>query len=157
MAIWQWDLHLLPATSEGAPTSVADSDHRDDLVEHAWRARAVPQEELDVISTILEEQPDKAGHRNWGAADLDHRVAAFVSSDAKIESVYIRVDARTRPKEFLSWIVAFASRLNCSFIDDKLRILQAEEGTIFAAFEKSASVRFVADPRGFIDSKGRSE
>ena len=152
MAVWQYDLHLVPLDQSGVdprgyrflPDGTLDIDP---LSCHGVVPDSLPEFLGNALgpSCIL-----FRGIRSWGAG-AGNRVDVCSSAEGLVENVFVRIDARSPSRTFMSLLVSMANNLGCSFLDPLTRrVIRADSSALEEALVTSRATLFCRDPEGFI-------
>jgi hypothetical protein len=152
MALWQFDLHLLPRSSllrryNSIPIRVPRADF-DDF--DWWRdARFAANRELGSDFIILPETKSWSPFiRTWGDEDGDRVDLCF--KENLLEAFFVRIDVRNISVSFLSSICKIAVEWDCLLLLENDLLVSPSVSNLMTAIRPSRSFRFVLDPEGFI-------
>ena len=152
MAIWQFDFHLIPASS----------------VERHFRAvpLTLPAEEYDRVDWWdgvdllhdIEEDLSRLlppGHswdseqKTWGEEDGDR--FDLLPTGPRISELFGRLDVRALSLPHLSRVIEMARRRDLLVVTEDRHILRPSMKEFLSAVRRSRSFAFVRDPDGFLD------
>lgn len=147
MAVWQFDLYLIPATTElpsGGFETAAD------WAAESWNGKDPPLlEHWESLSRSL--SCERTGVRDgaWGLQDSN--CVFFGRGDEGPEGAHIRVDARSVDSRFLQAVCDLARSVNALFVTPDWCLLEPYPDALARAVAGSPARRFVEDPVGFLE------
>ena len=158
MAIWQFELHLLPeATLRGRYGGVPITLPASEVEEGTnWIGVSAPPDLRDGLSRIL----SKGMHWSttvdtWGDEDGDR--IDVVWDDDRICDIRVRVDVRTASYQFTASVLQMARANQWVLWVDSGHVLKPVLRRLLREIERSDSFRFVQDPHAFIAQVRRLE
>ena len=153
MAIWQFDLQLIPnAIVPDAPRCI-DAAITDDGLDTTdwWLANQPPSNYAQIIANAFPPLDSWCSDiPRWG--DDDNVVIEACITNGHVDGVSIRVDVRNADRESLAKIVDLAARLDCQFyVMETQMIVKTNRDSLLPHLAKSRAVQFGCDPKGFIE------
>lgn len=151
MAVWQFDLHMIPRDAvirmfSQVPTHLEMKRPQD---VDWWIGSEIPIGDLRRrFSTLLPQAESWADNIEiWGKDDSDR--IDLVAENETVAGVFVRVDLRQPLRTFPAGLVAVARELGCVLLTEQCEILEPEEGALIDAIRKSPAARFVSNPQKF--------
>jgi hypothetical protein len=151
MAIWQFDLRLiprqeLPRISVGVPIRVNPTLLDENEPDFPFSLAQFDER----VSGILHKADSWNGDlRRWGDEE-GHRIDLWTAR-GKVNSIIARVDARSLTTTFLIELAALCRRFDMVFVNPiDGEVLPPSPRRLFDALNRSAAARFVADPETFL-------
>jgi hypothetical protein len=147
MAVWQFDLHLVPE----AHLHPANWRQQavDDLVE--WRDVQPPSELAVRLSELLPQSSSwNSNIRRWGAED-GTRIDVHATAD-RIDGIFVRIDARAVNRALLEGISALAEYCRGTFLTPDGLEVRPSADALEDAIVQSRAGRFVANPDAYLRS-----
>jgi hypothetical protein len=145
MAVWQFDLHLVPravaASNPGSPAS--------ELKNTAWAQATLPtdyQVQLDAIAPRTKSWSPKV--EMWGVEDGSRITVWWI--DGRVSSVWVRLDARDPSPAFAEAVLDLARRWDCVLLARGGELMDPEMEKLGPALALSSAAQFVLDPRGYL-------
>jgi hypothetical protein len=161
MAIWQFSMHLVPASelvglSPGLAGAVPGSAF-DDV---RWWKRAQPSSDIGarldaVLAEVRSWNPES---RQWGSSESTTVKLHYV--EGRIDEVWARLDLRTGCVGLLEVLVRLAEDSAAVWVggdSEKRRVIGQDREALVEAIVHSDAARFVADPRAFLQTLSTNE
>ena len=160
MAIWQFDIALIPAAAlEANPEIIDDSVSEAGLETGAWWSYAkLPAELEGVLDAVLPIGKSWSADLEMRGTEDGDRIDVY-RNDGAIESIEIRIDVRELDSAFLEHVCELTRRLRCKlYAFESREALEPDLFTLSQAIRRSNAARFVSDPeRFFAELAGASE
>lgn len=136
MAIWQYDLFLIP-DKETSNIKLDEEGFIDD--EKLWSKYSDKIRSIELIKKYLPESESWSDSlRIYG--NIDSNCLEIYYNKEKINSISFRIDFRTDYNLILNNIIKFCKINNLSLIDEELKILPLDESEIIKKIAKSKHV-----------------
>jgi hypothetical protein len=157
MALWQWDVYILPKSEVVARFSPIPLTVGLDQVEAIrWdfgldieRLAAFFDSQLPRYST-----PWMENTRSWGS-DAGNRIELYFEK-LNITDIAIRVDLRQLDQQFLKSLSEFCYANNYVFYPIETgEFIEPDCDLLLGAISRSRKMKFVSDPRSFFEDKER--
>ncbi len=152
MAIWQFDIALVPETALAADPDLFVHSVTPEGVETAawWSSISVPSDLESRLGEILPKGDSWSDELSVWGTDDGHRIDLWLIGDA-IESLAVRIDAREDASDFVKAVCAFAQSMQCRFYGYESRAeIEPTTAALHAAIQVSDATKFARDPRGFL-------
>jgi len=152
MAIWQYDLELVPREAAcrragGVPTraeSLAASGRS------VWESvKSIPDLESELSRILPLGKSWSRDIKMWGTYD-GHRID-LVFDGGNLAQFLVRFDMRHPSRAFFHSVLRLASENSCVLLTDNGDILEPKASAVLAHLAQSDAMRFVKDPRGFLN------
>jgi hypothetical protein len=158
VATWQFDFHLIPASSverrfRVMPVAlpVEEYDGTD-----WWEACELRAEiEADLSQLLPRGHSWDSERETWGEEDGNR--FDLLGQGARIAEVFGRLDVRTLSLPFLNRVVDIARRRDLLIVTEDRHVLRPSLKELLAAIHRSRSFAFVTDPEGFLDNLANIE
>lgn len=157
MAVWQFDLQLMPdQVVRDAPDCIKSAITDEGLDTTNWWLANQPNDDYrqiiaDVFSPLDSWCPEIF---RWG--DEDKVLVEAFMSDGTVEGIGIRVDVRNIDRESIAKMIQLASKLNCQFyVMETQHIVTPNVDSFLPQLAKSKAVEFARDPKVFIERLAR--
>jgi hypothetical protein len=156
MAVWQFTIYLVPNAAvapDGSLPGVTVADGMFDLPPMTFAFAGDQLERL--IQAIL--PPAKSWHADLRVFGDDERHDINIwYEDGRVCDVRIRIDLRNATAALVQQVAALGKDLECSFFEvSSKQVVPADEAALIDSIRHSRPARFVADPRGFLESLAR--
>lgn len=155
MALWQWDVWIVPRKEVIRIHSVMPEYMDQDWFESEDWWRLVSESELATFfNSVLPDYstPWAKNTRSWGSDNGD-RIELMVEN-GKITDVLIRVDLRNLNLDFLNSLVSFSKLHNFVFYSlESNRFIEPNLKELLGSIEKSRKIVFLKDPQKFFSDK----
>jgi hypothetical protein len=156
MALWQWDIWLVPRQTVVERLSVVPSHMDLDWFESVeWWAGATARDIISFFNSILpvEDAPWAAKNtRTWGTDDGDEIM--LVTDQGQIKDISIRIDLRRLDANFLNSLISFAKGKDFIFYTlESRRFVKPVLGDVLNEIRNSRKIRFLQDPAAFFEDK----
>jgi hypothetical protein len=145
MAIWQFDLHLVPRADAARNPVLPGSE----LKNEAWADATLPmnyQAQLDAIAPRTKSWSPKV--EMWGVEDGSRITVWWI--DGRISSVWVRLDARDPSPAFAEAVLDLARRWDCVLLAKGGELVEPEMEKLGPVLARSGAAQFVLDPRGYL-------
>ncbi len=125
MAIWQYNLHIIPKEEILSYFEYVETITDNDLNEiEWWRYRKLNIKDFDIFKDKL------IPKKSWSSdivllGDEDSNCIIILMEFNKVAEISVRIDLRSDFRFFLQTICDFAEKHNCIFLNYELRILEA--------------------------------
>ncbi len=153
MAVWQFDLQMMPNQIGPDAQGYIDSAITDDGLDTTnWWLTNQPNEDYRQIIASVFTPLDSWFPEilRWGGEDLV-LVEAFLT-DGQLEGIGIRVDVRNIDHESIAKLTQLVARLDCQiYVMENQQIVAPDADSFMPHLAKSKAVEFVRDPKGFIE------
>jgi len=150
MAVWQFDLHVLPASEVRRRTDECKSSEallgflNEGMPWGASNASAL----VRVADSLLTERTSWSDHlRIWGIED-GHRLDISFEDDV-VGSVFVRIDMRDAP-DFVERLAAIGLEEDWVFLTDNGKLIEPSVADLAQAMIESPAAKFVEDPAAFL-------
>lgn len=148
MAIWQFNLTISPKVD------LADQYHKSNVPIDTPYDLFSPRKDteiIDLLDTLLPRYKSWSENiLSWGE-EAGNRISAYMSNN-KIEGISARIDVRQDPVRFLNQLIVLANYCNAKLITDDYIDIKPNKGDLIGAIQSSDAMRFVNNPRGFIEN-----
>lgn len=150
MAVWQYDLHLIPrerliAFLQGGNARLDETTF--DSVE--WRG-GVRRDLRRRFTEVFREGPRIEGQLlTWGTDD-GNRVDVLLGEDGSARECFVRVDVRQLSATPLWQILELAREWDCLVVTERLDVLEPAAATVAEDLAQSRAARYVRDPHGYL-------
>jgi len=153
MAIWQFDLHLLPRPNiierySSVPSQLSDKEF---FTVNWWSGVALPTDYEPMLGSFLPKYT--SWHKDissWGAEDSD-LIEIFLENKAP-EEIVIHINVRKLDVSLLEKIAHFARLCDCLlFLDESRKLIEPDSLELYQEIKRSNAYKFVMDPEGFHD------
>lgn len=156
MALWQWDIWLVPRRALVERLSVVPSHMDLDWFESVdWWAGASEEDLISFFNSVLPVQDTPWAAKNtrrWGTDDGDEIM--LVVDKGLIKNISIRIDLRSLNTKFLNSLITFAEVNDFIFYTlESRKFVEPVLGNIFDEIKNSRKVKFLQDPIGFFEDK----
>jgi hypothetical protein len=156
MALWQWDIWLVPRRTVFEQLSVVPSHMDLDWFESVdWWAGASEGDLISFSNSVLpvQDTPWAAKDtRRWGTDDGDEIM--LVGDKGLLKNISIRIDLRSLNADFLSALTNFAKRNDFLFYSlESRKFIEPDLSELFGEIKKSRKVGFLQDPISFFQDK----
>ena len=159
MALWQFDIKLLPAESvmrryQAVPLVISKADFDE---ERWWKGTPTSQNLEAEFSKMLppaQSWTDKL--KVWGHDEGD-RIDLWSHDGTTISGLYVRIDVRDISKVFLANVLTLARRHSWLLRTEDGKLFQPSFAQLLSAIHASDSFRFVEDPKGFLEALGKAQ
>jgi hypothetical protein len=158
MATWQFDYHLIPASS-------IDRHYR-------WMPVALGEEEYDTVpwwagfhnfsdfeddlSKVLPAAPSwHPRMRSWGVEDGDR--FDVTRDGTAIREVFGRIDVRSLSLPFLNRVLELARKHELLIVTEDRHVLRPSMKELLGAIHRSSSFAFVSDPVEFLSRLAKAD
>jgi len=152
MAIWQFDLELLPTVAIESDPQIVEHSVTDKGIETAiwWANALLPEGVEDHLNSLLPKETSwSANLDQWGAED-GNRIDVF-REEGYVESIQVRIDVREPSVSFLEGACKLAELLECKLLVlETSTVLEPNLFSLRRAIDTSRAARYVSDPRGFL-------
>lgn len=148
MAIWQFDMHLVPrkclVTSCG--TAVTENT-REALEEADWfgdalaESAASPAIETAIAQALPEIESWSKDKRIWGA-DEGHRIDVLYVEE-RVHRIFVRISAQDDPRAFLPRLIDLCQQFDLVMVTEDFDVLPADLERLKQACLASSAFRFV--------------
>jgi hypothetical protein len=148
MAVWQYDMHLIPRERVMSMFYSLPARLEPELWESVdwWRDSEVGAACVAILDAAFPRYESwDASASTWGSDNGDH--IAIRKGDEQTTSVFLRIDVLRLTHEVLASVVRFASCCDCVVLTEDLRLLEPDLETLSAAIRQSPAFRFVQDPQ----------
>jgi hypothetical protein len=157
MAVWQFDLQLIPDQIVLDAPQCIESAITDDGLDTAnwWLANQPNDEYRQVIANALSPLDSWCPEiLRWGDENKV-LVEAFVS-DGTLEGIGIRVDVRNIDRESIASLIQLVAKLDCQiYVMETQQIVSPDVDVFLPHLVRSKAVKFARDPKGFIEPLAR--
>lgn len=139
MAIWQYDIYLIPRTNlknlYGEIPSHLDAQVFDEV--EWWRGHQVADDVKETINRCLTPNENALpGCQEWGTQDGNRISIGFEGED--ISWIWIRVDVRSEYDSFVNCIIQLAKALDCLLLlNDELILIHPDQSNLFMNLRSS--------------------
>ena|ERR1700722_7816081 len=150
MALWQFDIHLLPKSEVLSELGqLPQQMDRDVFDEHSWWLHYQPIAQLlSRLSEVLVEgkswSPDI---KTWGTED-GNRVDVVFECE-RIVDVFVRFDVRNLQRTFVTQITNIAQDLALVAFAPGMKVVEMEMGKLIPLITTSDAAHFVENPEKF--------
>lgn len=152
MATWQFDFHLIPASSVDrrfrvmpVTLPVAEYDRVD-----WWEGLDLLRDiEADLSQLLARGRSWDSQRETWGEEAGDR--FDVLLDGPRIAEVYGRIDVRQLSLPFLNRLLEIARRRGLLFVTEDRHILRPSMRELLSAIHRSRSFAFVSDPEGFLN------
>lgn len=157
MAVWQFDLQLIPDQIVLDAPQCIESAITDDGLDAAnwWLANQPNDEYRQVIANAFSPLDSWCPEiLRWGDENKV-LVEAFVS-DGTLEGIGIRVDVRNIDRESIASLIQLVAKLDCQiYVMETQQIVSPDVDAFLPHLVRSKAVKFARDPKGFIERLAR--
>lgn len=157
MAVWQFDLQLMPdQIVPYAPACIESAITDDGLDTTYWWLANQPNDDYrqniaNAFSPLDSWYPKIL---RWGNEDKV-LIEAFIS-DGTLKGIGIRVDVRNIDRESIATMTQLAAKLNCQiYVMETQQIVSPDVDSFLPHLVRSKAVEFARDPKGFIERLAR--
>jgi hypothetical protein len=155
MAIWQYDLRVIPRSglsqwlSTDVPIMPSQVDN-ESLEQTDWWKLVKPESVSQVLSTLLPQRPVGWDARtvSWGSED-GHRID-LVRDGGRVEELLVRIDVRSLLDGFLPRLLGALEDLGCLLVTETRRIIEPNAEALWNELRQSSAWRYVEDPEGLV-------
>jgi hypothetical protein len=155
MAIWQWDVWIVPRKEVAKRFDVIPDYMELDWFESIeWWNSVSKNDLIGFFSSILPDYytPWAENTQSWGSDDGDR--IQFMVEDGKITDVVIRVDLRYLNINFLHSLVNFADGHDFLFFPlESKRFIEPDLSYLLKEIRKSRKITFLHDPEKFFSDE----
>ena len=160
MAIWQYNIYLIPRKSLfNRYGQIVQNLNIDEALEiEWWRDINV---DIDRFLPILKQFGKIQGWtqysdsvRSFGEVEADDVSVTFDEKKQMVLEFHCRVDLRKIDREFLNKIFLLAKNFDCLLMDIQGKLFEPTFSAIGNSISLSNSNRFVQDPKLFLDDLG---
>ena len=153
MAIWQFDLHLIPRSKiierySRVPAQLSDEEF---YTVNWWSGVALLIDYESILGSFLPKYI--SWHKDifsWGAEDSDS--IAIIFENNTHEEIFVRIDARKLDISFLEKVSHFAKLCDCLLLlVGNRKLMEPDPLALYQEIERSNAYKFVMNPRGFLD------
>jgi len=155
LAIWQFDLHVLPCDAVKAaygdirPLTLSKSDFE----KYANWDECHLKDIEGAVASLLEERSSWGRHlRTWG--DEDGNRIDLTYQAGILSSIFVRIDVRTVSYTFIGGFLDVARRNDWVLLTGDGRLLDPSASQLLSAIQRSTAAKFVADPEQFLKNLG---
>jgi hypothetical protein len=159
VAVWQFDFHLIPASSVSrrfrvVPLTISmDEYDRVDWWDEVDLVRDLRADFSSILAPLRSWRPQL---EMWGEDD-GNRIDVSFEGD-QIASVFGRIDVRDLSLVFLNSLVAIARRRDLIMLTEDRHLLSSMTvKAVLSAIHRSSSFAFVSDPEEFLRRLAESE
>lgn len=152
MAIWQFDLHLVPRSRViGVYSSLPKEIERDVFDSTEWWENYKPPSNFEeLITSFLPANTSWIiDTKTWGEED-SHRVDVMYQ-DEEVSEIYVRIDVRKLHQSFVGNIVNLARDCDCLVLTQDKRLLEPHIDKLTFEIERSSAFQFVENPEVFFN------
>ena len=158
MATWQFDFHLIPASSVEArfravPVTIPAEEY--DRVDWWEGIDLLHDIEADLSNLLPCGRSWDSARETWGAEDGNR--FDVLRDRHRIAEVYGRLDMRGLSLPFLNRVVEIARRRDLLIVTEDRHVLRPSMKELLAAIHRSRSFDFVTDPEGFLRQLANTE
>jgi hypothetical protein len=157
MAVWQFDLQLMPDQIVLDAPQCIESAITDDGLDTAnwWLANQPNDEYRQVIANAFSPLDSWCPEiLRWGDENKV-LVEAFVS-DGTLQGIGIRVDLRNIDRESIASLIQLVAKLDCQiYVMETQQIVSPDVDAFLPHLVRSKAVEFAGDPKGFIQRLAR--
>lgn len=157
MAVWQFDLQLMPNQIVSHAQGYIDSPITDDGLDTTnwWLSNQPNDDYRQIIASVFAPLDSWCPEiLRWG--DEDHVLVEAFLTDERLEGIGIRVDVRNMDRESIAKMTQVVAKLNCSlFVMETQQIVAPNAESFMPHLAKSSAMEFVRDPKGFIERVAR--
>lgn len=150
MAIWQYDMHLIPRSSVlalvGHPAESLTQEQFDEM--DWWYGLPVPDFSASFDACLSRTASWSPRIWLWGVVDATCVEVLFDDSE-RVQDCRARVDMRHSPREFLSCFVAFADRYDCLVLTPEWELREPDLENLVLQMRRSSAYRYCQDPLAF--------
>jgi hypothetical protein len=152
MATWQFDFHLIPASSvqrqfRAVPVTIPGEDY--DRIDWWDGFDLLHDIEADLSRLLPRGRSWDSERETWGEEEGDR--FDVLRDSHRIAEVYGRLDVRRLSLPFLNRVVEIARRRNLLIVTEDRHVLRPSVKELLAAIHRSRSFAFVSDPEGFLN------
>jgi hypothetical protein len=160
MAVWQCDLDLLPRAKVVAVCgSVPERLETEvDAATDWWQGVEIAPDYPQTLGSFMDISQKASWSRDlitWGDEDGD--CIDVFTEEGEVVEVAVRVNARRLNRKFLEGVSNFARRYNCVVLTEDMALLEPDVDLLYEAIRRSRAMRFVEDPRGFLEALSQEE
>lgn len=152
MALWQFDLQLMPNQLVSNATEVIASAICDGLIDTSnWWLANPPKDTYrqDIADTFAPLTSWSTDLLRWGDEELV--LVEALLEDGQVVGIGIRVDVRYIDRDAISKLIQLIAKMDCQFFLMETRQVVAPDVDEFMTLLKtSRAVQFVRDPEGFL-------
>ncbi len=160
MAIWQFSLHLIPrgvllAQLGGVPLRLDEETWWSDT--EWWGGHTLSDDVVNLLDEVLPRIEDhwSKNSRAWGGYDGDIVEVAYEEEGGDgartIEDFSVRFDLRQWNPALAETVCRIAAQGDCLLLTSDLMLIEPRLELLVQEIQQSDAVRFVTDPRGFLD------
>lgn len=159
MAVWQYSMHLVPASELMASCQVVNGAVLGDVFDDStWWASTQPPDDFEArFATVLSEVPSwDPESRQWGESDTTTVQVHYTAG--RVDEVWARLDLRvdwTRAFDVLVQLAHDAEAVWVGGEQGKRVLLGRDRPTLLDAVERSSAKEFVQNPRRYLDGLPR--
>lgn len=150
MAIWQFDLFLIPKQRLAQLECVGSLSEDVYQQNEGWDDSISSERVARHIDAMLERgQSWLQGQLTWGTED-GYRIDLLLAGDV-ISELMIRLDMRSINQRILQEVIELANFVDAMFCTDDGTLIEAEMETLIEVIARSDAARYVAAPQEFIE------
>jgi hypothetical protein len=157
MAVWQFDLQLMPnQVAADAPDCIDSAITEDGLDTTNWWLTNQPKDDYrrtiaNAFSPLDSWCPETL---RWG--DEDKVLVEAFFSDGRLEGIGIRIDVRNIDLESIATMTQLAAKLDCQiYVMETQQIVTPDLDSFVPHLKKSKAAEFGLDPKEFIERPAR--
>jgi hypothetical protein len=156
MAIWQFDLHLIPRRKLlacfGEIPAHLERDRWENTDLASWDAHLLPDGSVTLLDAVL---PRMEQHwcrtvAAWGS--YEGNCVEISRKDHRIEGFSVRLDLRDLDGHFPTVVCKISFLSDCYLLTEDLRLIPPQVERLLEELKQSHACRFVADPQEWLES-----
>lgn len=151
MATWQFDLHLVPASTVAMAfkvTPITITQYQFDDV-NWWRGVALSNETKSAFSKLLPPATSWSSDiETWG--DEEGNRVDFLFDNSELADIFVRIDVRNVSFAFVIGLIQLARENDWLFLTQDRHFLRPFFDELMGAIKRSDSFRFVENPEHFL-------
>jgi hypothetical protein len=153
MALWQYDIHLLPKQRVhqllGSIPHQLDRETLDSA--NWWNSVATVEDCESTLSRFTQRrQTWDSTLSAWGSED-GNRIDLYLV-DGAVAECFARLDVRSFDEDFLEGVLGFARRFDCLLVTPRLTLINPTQEALWQELRRSDAWRYVEDPESFLRS-----
>jgi hypothetical protein len=158
MALWQFDLHLIPKRKINDAFNKPPYKIGRYVFDNTdwWSDFRLPHDYLKLLDSNLPQYESWSQDiLSWGSEE-GNRIEMFFE-DAKISSIFIRVDVREIQESFFELLITFAQLCDCFLLlMEEMVLIEPELELLKQEIERSKAMKFVENPTTYFEEIRKS-
>jgi len=156
MAVWQFDLRMVPRDSVCAFVSDESDGIGDDMIDAVdwWRSAELPAGWEARVDQVLPRSASWDPEWRVFGSEQGTRVDV-ISTGGRIEEVRLRLDARELGPSVLEQLMELVKDARCSLVTPTGRVIEPDPSSVWVELELSPARKYVRDPSAFLNDLSR--